>query len=126
MFEQGLGDLGLWTLDLGPWTLVFTEKFIFLWFYTFFRMACESWIWSVGLSYLENVDIPQSEVASVGVLADLVRGLGRVGRRFRLRDLFLWTYSYGPYSYKTNAFPPIPMAYTVKPMLFHIFLWPTL
>ena len=26
--------------------------------------------------------VPQSEVASVGVLADIVRGLGRVGQRF--------------------------------------------
>ena len=50
--------------------------------------------------------IPQSELASVGVLADLVRGLGRVGRRFRLPDLFLWTYSYGA---SMKQFPIIPM-----------------
>ena len=31
--------------------------------------------------------VPQSELASVGVLAEFDRGLGRVGHRFRLRDV---------------------------------------
>ena len=30
-------------------------------------------------------NVPQSELASVGVLADFVKGLGEVGRRFVLR-----------------------------------------
>ena len=69
--------------------------------------------------------IPQSEVASVGVLADFVRGLGRVRGRFRLRDLFLWTYSYGA---SMKHFPVIPMGllasmkhFPVIPM--DLFLW---
>ena len=93
----------------------------------------------VSLRYNNNiVIIPQSEVASVGVPADSVRGLGRLPRRFRLPDpgldLFLWAYSYGliPVAY---SYGPIPMircaysyglflcAYSYGPLPMGLFLW---
>ena len=65
--------MGSWALDLGPWTLVLTETLRFQWFEKLFRRACGSWIWSVGLSHFENVDIP------VVLKLFLSKGLGTLG-----------------------------------------------
>ena len=55
--------------------------------------------------------IPQSELASIGVLADFGKRI-RSGVSPILVAEFLWTYRYGP----------IAIAYIVKPMLFHLSL----
>ena len=53
VFVDGWGFMGPWALDLGPWTLGFTEMLIFLGFNNLFEECVNNGFDSLGLSCVE-------------------------------------------------------------------------
>ena len=61
-------DVGPWTLDLGSWDLQKNVD-ISMFFYIQVCRVCKAWIWSLGLSCFENVDM-------YGFMSFVEHGLG--------------------------------------------------